>query len=440
MLRRTNLSFIKTKYYPYGSRIHGTKISKNSPIEPITPPSVVYVSMSQHIGAPATPIVKVGDYVKVGQLIGELSGPVSANVYASVSGTVKDVCDITNGLGQTAKHVVIENDFKDDAVFFDDIKDYEPSSLIERIKLAGIVGLGGAGFPTHVKLTPKSQLDTLIINGAECEPYLTCDFRLMIERTDDIYKGIKYVASALGVTNIIMGIEINKPEAIEAFSRFPDFKIAKLRKQYPMGSEKHLIYCTTGRKVPVGKMPFDVGCCVQNIKTVLACYEAIELNKPLTHTVITLSGKGLKEHKNIIAPLGTPYSNLIEYCGGYSDDTIKIVAGGPMMGKALISLNQYTRKADSGIICLKNAETHVELPSNCINCGRCAQKCPMRLMPMYIESYAIAGDFKGAEKYGAMNCIECGLCAYNCPAKRALVQSISMAKSKIKELKSNGKQ
>lgn len=434
------MGFIKAKYYPYGSKIHGTKLSKNSPIERITEPDTVYISMSQHIGAPAIPVVNKGDYVKKGQLIGKESGVVSANIYASISGTVEDVIDITNGLGQTAKHVIIKNDFKNDTIYFDDIVDYESTSLVERIRLAGIVGLGGAGFPTAVKLSPKNQLDTLVINGAECEPYLTCDYRLMIERTDDIYKGIKYVASALGLTNIIMGIEINKPLAIEAFSRFPDFNIVPLRKQYPMGSEKHLIFCTTGRKVPIGKMPFDVGCCVQNIKTVLACYEAIELNKPLTETVITVSGKGLNNPKNILAPLGTPYSSLIEYCGGYSHDTIKIVAGGPMMGKAIISLNQYTRKADSGIICLKDIETHVELPSNCINCGMCAKKCPMRLMPMYIESYAIAGDYMGAEKYGAMNCIECGLCAYNCPAKRALVQSITMAKSKIKEIKSNGKQ
>ncbi len=202
-----------------------------------------------------------------------------------------------------------------------------------------------------------------------------------------------------------------------------------------MGSEKHLIYVTTGRKVPIGKMPFDIDCCVQNVKTLIACYEAIEHNKPLTETVLTVSGKGVKEPKNLLVPLGTPFAELIEYCGGKSEDVIKIVAGGPMMGKALVTLNQYTRKTDSGILCLTSKETDASQSTNCINCALCAKNCPMRLMPMYIEANAIAGDFENAEKYGAMSCIECGLCTYNCPAKRSLVQSIVYAKGKIKEMK-----
>ncbi len=433
------MSLIKAKHYPYGSKIHGTKISRNSPIENFPAPDTLYISVSQHIGAPAIPVVAVGDTVKKGQLVAEASGAISANVYSPVSGEVVDIADVVNGLGQKQKHIVVKNDFKNDEVKFEDMQDFEPQSLIERVRLAGIVGLGGAGFPTAVKLSPKNQLDTLVINGAECEPYLTCDFRLMIEKTDEIYKGVKYVARALNIDKIIIGIEENKPEAIEAFKRFSDIDVTVLRKQYPMGSEKHLIYVTTGRKVPLGKMPFDVGCCVQNIKTVLACYEAIDLNLPLTENVVTVSGKGVKEPKNLRVPLGTPYKDLIEYCGGKSDDTLKIVAGGPMMGKAIVSLTQYTRKTDSGILCLKRGETNVDEPTNCINCGVCAKNCPMRLMPMYIEGFSMSGDFVNAEKYGAMNCIECGLCAYNCPAKRALVQSISMAKTKIKEMKKNGR-
>ena len=433
------MSLIKAKRYPYGSRILGTKLSRNFPIEDFPAPKTVYISVSQHIGAPAIPVVNVGDAVKKGQLIAEASGAISANVFSSVSGTVADIRDIVNGLGQTQKHIVIENDFKNEEVRFDDVKDFEPQTIIERVRLAGIVGLGGAGFPTAVKLSPKNPLDTLVINGAECEPYLTCDYRLMIEKTDEIYKGIKYVARALNIKHIVMGIEINKPEAIEAFKKYDDVELAVLRKQYPMGSEKHIIYVTTGRKVPTGKMPFDVGCCVQNVKTLLACYEAIEHNKPLTDNVVTVSGRGIASPKNLRVPLGTPYSELIEYCGGKSEDTVKVVAGGPMMGKALASLTQYTRKTDSGVLCLKKGETNTDEPSNCINCGVCARNCPMRLMPMYIESFALSGDYAGAEKYGAMNCIECGLCAYNCPAKRALVQSISSAKAKIKEMKKNGR-
>ena len=431
------MRILKPKHFPYGSRIHGTKLSNKCPIVKVPAPARVYVSVSQHIGAPAIPVVNIGDKVKKGTLIAKESGAISANVYSSVSGVVADICDIVNGLNQKQKYIVIDNDFTDEEELLPEMKDFEPQTLVERIRAAGIVGLGGAGFPTAAKLTPKTPLDTLIINGAECEPYLTCDYRLMVERTDDIYKGIKYVARALNVKKIILGIERNKPRAIEAFSVYSDLDIVSLKKQYPMGSEKHLIYVTTGRKVPAGKMPFDVKCCVQNIKTVMAAFYAIEYGKPLTETVLTVSGHGIKEPKNLQVAIGTPFSELISFCGGV-EDAIKIIAGGPMMGKALVNLNQYVRKTDSGILCLKNTETCTESPSNCINCGLCARKCPMRIMPMYIESFALSGDFKEAERYGAMNCIECGLCAYNCPAKRALVQSIVFAKSKIKEMK-NGK-
>lgn len=430
------MSIRKGKNYPYGIHVKDMKhLCDFKPIEVMPAPETVYISLSQHIGAPAIPVVNVGDKVKKGQLIGEASGAISANVYSSVSGEVTAIEDITNGLGQKQKHIVIKNDFENSQLIFDDISDFQPKTLIERIRLAGIVGLGGAGFPTAVKLTPKSPLDTLVINGAECEPYLNCDYRLMIERTEDIYKGIIYTARALNLNKIVVGIEANKPEAIKAFERFEDLDVVVLKKQYPMGSEKHLIYCTTGRKVPVGKMPFDVGCCVQNIKTMIACYEAIELNIPLTETVMTVSGSGIKEPKNLKIALGTPFTDIVAFCGGESDKTVKLVAGGPMMGKALVGLNQYSRKTDSGLLVLTSDETNAFAPTNCINCGRCAKNCPMRLMPMYIESYALSGDYENAKKYGAMNCIECGSCAYNCPAKRSLVQSISMAKAKIKELK-----
>lgn len=431
------MSILKPRHFPFGSKIHGTKLSNKCPIVKAPAPERVYISVSQHIGAPAIPVVSIGDKVKKGTLIAEASGAISANVYSSVSGTVSDICDIVNGLNQKQKHIVIDNDFTDEEETFSNLNDFEPETLVNRIRLAGIVGLGGAGFPTAAKLTPKNPLDTLIINGAECEPYLTCDYRLMIEKTEEIYKGIKYVARALNVKKIIIGIERNKPRAIEAFATYSDLDVVSLKKQYPMGSEKHLIYVTTGRKVPPGKMPFDVKCCVQNIKTVLAAYYAIEYGKPLTESVLTVSGHGIKEPKNVQVLIGTPFSELIKFCGG-TEDAVKIVAGGPMMGKALVNLNHYVRKTDSGLLCLKNTETSTQKPSNCINCGLCARKCPMRIMPMYIESFALSGNFKEAERYGAMNCIECGLCAYNCPAKRALVQSISFAKSKIKEMK-NGK-
>lgn len=434
------MSIRKGKNYPYGIHVPDMKsLCMDCPIETLPTPSKVFVSLSQHIGAPAIPVVNVGDEVIKGQLIGEASGAISANVHSSVCGTVVAIEDIVNAQGQKYKYVVIEKNDKSDEYLFPNLTSFEPSALIERIREAGIVGLGGAGFPTAVKLSPKTKLDTLVINGAECEPYLNCDYRLMLERTEDIYKGIKYVARALDIKNIVVGIELNKPEALKAFERFTDLDVVALKKQYPMGSEKHLIYCTTGRKVPVGKMPFDVGVCVQNIKTVIACYEAIELNKPLTEVVLTVSGKGTKKPCNLKVAIGTSFGEIISFAGSNDDLIKKVIAGGPMMGKALINFNQFVRKTDSGILLLTDDEMKNASPTNCINCGVCAKNCPMRLMPMYIESNALSGDYKGAEKYGAMNCIECGSCAYNCPAKRPLVQSISMAKAKIKEMKQNAR-
>ncbi len=434
------MSLRKGKFFPYGIHVKDMKeLCADTPIEKMPAPKKVFVSMSQHIGAPATPIVNVGDKVTKRQLIGQANGVVSANVYSSVCGTVTAIEDLMIGNGLKSKYVVIETDERTEEIFFEPIRDLEPETIIERVRLAGIVGLGGAGFPTAVKLSPSTQLDTLIVNGAECEPYLNCDYRLMIENTDDIYKGIKYTALALGLNRIVIGIEENKPKAIEIFSKYPDLEVVALKKQYPMGSEKHLVYCTVGRKIPVGKMPFDVGVCVQNIKTLIAIKHAIDDNKALSSTVLTVSGYGIKNPKNLRVQIGTPLSDIIEYCGGTVGETVKIISGGPMMGKAMISDTAYTRKTDSGFLFLTEKETSTSEPTNCINCAVCAKNCPMRLMPMYIESFALAGDFNSAEKYGAMNCIECGSCAYNCPAKRPLVQSINMAKSKIREMKKNGK-
>lgn len=427
-------------FFPYGIKIKSKKqLCSEKSVERAVEPKRVAISLSQHIGAPATAIVKSGDKVKIGQLIGTATSPVSANVHASISGTVLEVTELTNGLGQKQTHVIIENDFSNEREFLPTLSDFSASSLKERVLQAGIVGLGGAGFPTNVKLSPKTKIDTLIINGAECEPYLNCDYRLMVEKTNEVYKGIKYLQTILGADKAIIGIEANKPKAIELFSNLNDVQVVVLKKQYPMGSEKHLIYCTTKRKVPLGKMPFDVGCCVQNVKTVLACYQAIEENIPLTHTVLTVSGNGVNTPKNLLAPIGTSFNHLLECCDGIKDNSVKIIAGGPMMGKTLANLEQYTKKTDSGILALVSEETDLSMPSNCINCAKCAKVCPMRLMPMYIESFILANDLVNAEKYGAMNCIECGCCAYGCPAKRPLVQSITLAKNKIREKKANEK-
>lgn len=434
------MSLRKGKRYPYGIHVKDMKnLCADSPIEKMPAPNKVYVSMLQHIGAPAIPVVKVGDTVTKRQLIGKASGAISANVFSSICGKVVAIEDIVTASGLKMQHVVIENDGRNEEILFEKLKDYEPQTIIERIRLAGIVGLGGAGFPTAIKLSPSIQLDTLIVNGAECEPYLNCDNRLMIENTEDIYKGIIYTAKALNIKKVIIGIEANKPKAIEAFSKYPDLDVVILKKQYPMGSEKHLVYSATGRKVPPGKMPFNVGCCVHNIKTIIAVKHAIDDNKALSSTVLTVSGYGIKTPKNLRVQIGTPLEDIIEFCGGVLDNTVKIVAGGPMMGKVMVGTKSFTRKTNSGYLFLTDKETSASQPTNCINCAKCARNCPMRLMPMYIESYALAGDYANAKKYGAMNCIECGSCAYNCPAKRSLVQSIAMAKTKIKEIELNAK-
>lgn len=430
------MGIFKGKNYRYGIHIPDRKtLTSEKQIEVMPAPATVCISLSQHIGVPSLPIVNIGDKVKKGTLIGKENGAVSANVFSSVSGTVEDIVDIVNGMGIKQKYIKISNNGLNEEEFFPKLEDFSSTSIVSRIKEAGIVGLGGAGFPTAIKLSPKTQLDTLIINGAECEPYLTCDYRLMLERAEEIYKGIKYTAKALNISKIIVGIEANKPKAIDIFSKFTDLDVVILKKQYPMGSEKHLVFCTTGRKIPCGKMPFDVGCCVQNIKTVIAIYEAVELNKPLTDIVMTVSGLAIHDPKNIKVAIGTSFEDILTFCSGFKEDPEKIICGGPMMGKGLIDLNYYTVKTSSGLLFLTKEETNIEQPTNCINCGKCAKNCPMRLMPMYIETYALCGDYKNAEKYGAMNCLECGSCAFNCPAKRPLVQNIQFAKAKIKEIK-----
>ena len=425
----------KGKYFPYGIHVSGKKsLSKSNPIETLPEQEELLIPLSQHIGAPAKPIVAVGDNVKKGQLIAEAGGFISAPVYSGICGEVTEILTLPNVMGAPVTHIRIKNNFSNEELTLPPLENPDKQAIIDRIRLAGIVGLGGAGFPTAVKLTPKESVDTLIINAAECEPYLTCDYRLMLERTDDVVKGIRYFKQALGVEKVIVGIEANKPDVIEIFDKFDDMEVVVLKKQYPMGSEKHLIYCCTGRKVGLGALPASVGCVVQNVKTAIATYEAIELGKPLYEGVITVSGGGVVTPKNVKAPYGTSFKALIDFCGGIKEDTVKFVAGGPMMGKTAINLDLYTKKTDSGLLALTKAETSDATPTNCINCGVCSKNCPMRLAPTLMEFYILGGDYLKAEKLGVMNCIECGSCAYNCPAKRALTQSFSFAKGKIKEI------
>ena len=409
-------------------------LTENAPIEQMLVVPDYYFSLSQHIGAPATPVVNVGDQVKAGQLIAQASGFVSANVYSSIAGEVVEICDRPNAQGTLSKCIHVHTAEKQEVETLPTMKEVNKQTILERIALAGIVGMGGAGFPTAVKLQPRDSVDTLLINAAECEPYLNCDNRLLIEKTEEVVKGAMLMAEALGVNQIIFGIEANKPEAIECLKKHENqaIRVDVLKTKYPQGAEKQLIYACTKRVVACGALPASVGVVVQNVSTAVAVYDAVYLKKPLYSRIVTVTCDAEVTHKNREVKIGTPVSAIIDYCNGTTEDVAKIISGGPMMGFAFADLSVATTKTDSGLLCLTKKSCDCSQPSNCINCARCVDICPMKLEPVYIELYSNAGDLESAQKYGALNCIECGACAYVCPAKRPLVQSIRLTKAKIR--------
>ncbi len=412
-------------------------LSSGSAIEVMPAPERVFISVQQHIGKPAVPVVSEGDAVKKGQLIASQDGFISANVYSSVSGEVEAVKKLATNAGMQT-FIVVKNDFKDEEVLLDEIDDSDGAAIAKRVGEAGIVGLGGAGFPTFVKITPKEKIDVLLINAAECEPYLTCDHRVLIEYTEQFVEGARLASKALGGAKIFVGVEDNKPDVIEKLSSFDDLNVVPLKKKYPQGGEKQLIFAVTGRKVGIGKLPASTGVCVLNVQTARAIYKAIKERRPLYERVMTVTGKGVKTPKNLLVANGTPYTEILAFCGGMTDDAIKAVAGGPMMGKVLPFVNGYAKKTDSGLLILTDKEANVREPSACINCSRCAKACPMKLMPMYIDLFTLEQKYERAGEYGAMNCIECGACAYVCPAKRDLVGSIQYCKKKLREISAQG--
>ncbi|MDE6850396.1 MAG: electron transport complex subunit RsxC [Clostridia bacterium] len=396
----------------------------------LPPPSEAYISLSQSLGKPAVCIVEKGQKVKEGELIAKADGAISSDVFASISGEVIDIKPLVGGNGGTETYIVIKGDGSQEKAYFPPLSEPTADGIKARIKECGIVGLGGAGFPAAVKVAPRTPVDTLILNGAECEPYLTCDHRLMLENTDEIARGARYIAKALGVNRIIIGIEANKPDCINAFEKFDDIQPVILKKQYPMGSEKHLIYVTTGRKVGIGKLPADSGVVVQNVATAFAVCEAIEKGKPLYERILTVSGGAIKEPKNLWVRVGTCVKDIVEYCGGENIPPKKVIQGGPMTGLALSTYDVYTHKTTSGVLLLSEKEAAAEEPTPCLNCGMCADVCPMHLMPMQTAFYSAAGDFDTAAKLGnTLACIECGACEYTCPAKRPLIQAIRKTKA-----------
>lgn len=427
----------KKGIHPVGNK----EISKGFEITEMPAPKVLAFCMQQHIGSPAEPCVAAGDYVKRGQLIGRSTGFISSNIHSSVSGRVITVSQKHDALGNKSKHIVIENDGLYDTVFMDSLHEPTKEQIVERIKEAGIVGMGGAGFPTYVKLMPKTSVDTFIINAAECEPYITCDYRVMLDYTEKFLRGAKLLAAALGLNSVNIGIEDNKKDAAEHIQKSAEalgisgIFVHLLKAKYPQGAEKQLIYAITKKKVPHGGLPSDIGCVVCNVHTALSAYFAVAEGEPLYRRVMTVTGKAVNKPSNLWVPVGTEFKSVIEFCGGESesDPAFKMINGGPMMGRALANENIYSTKTVSCLLLLSATEysNYATLP--CINCCRCSKACPMNLMPMYIDRDFLAGDLLGAKKYGAPACIECGCCSYVCPTKRPLVQSVALAKKSIKE-------
>lgn len=405
-------------------------------------PGKVVIPLHQHTGAPCEPLVKVGDDVRVGQKIGDSKAALTAPVHASVSGKVKAIAKHPQSSGVDGLSIVIESDGQgtpDESIKMrTSVDELGEKELIGIIREAGIVGLGGAAFPTYFKLTPPAgkTFDTLLLNGAECEPYLSADHRLMVERPFDVVTGAGLLMKAIGVERAVIGIENNKPDAIsalrEAAKGDPGIEIAPLGVKYPQGAEKQLIFAILGREVPSGGLPVDVGVVVNNVGTAVAVKEAVIDGMPLVRRVVTVTGSCIKEPKNLMVPIGALVNDLIEACGGIQIPPKKVIIGGPMMGIAQYTTDIPVTKGTSGVLLLSEKEVVVEDVLPCIRCGKCVDACPMNLMPLWLSGYQEAGRFDDCEKLGALDCIECGCCSFVCPSRRRLVQGIRLAKAEIR--------
>lgn len=417
-------------------------LAADSSITDAKPPKIIIVPLSQHAGAPCKPLVSIGQEVRKGEMIGEAGGFVSAPVHASVSGKVVAIAEFPNAMGRMVNSIVIENDGKEEWTPLKDNPDYmnlSAEELKEKVKAAGIVGLGGAAFPTSVKLSPPKEkpINTVLINGAECEPYLTADYRLMLEKPREIVEGLKILMKILNVGKGYIGIENNKPDAVkimqDAVQGAVGIEVIACEVKYPQGAEKMLIKACVGREVPPRGLPMDVGVVVQNVGTALAIYEAARFGKPLIERVVTVTGEGIQEPKNLMARIGAKIADLVEEAGGFKDGAAKVIAGGPMMGFAIASLDIPVTKGTSGILVMPESEVeHAEKFGPCIRCGRCIDACAMGLQPFMLSILAEIGHYEEAKEFNLFDCFECGSCAYVCPSKRPIVQLVRLAKSMVK--------
>lgn len=423
------------------------KLSATEPIKMAELPKVAVFPMGQHIGAPAKPIVKKGDKVKVGQMIAEAGGFVSAPIFSSVSGTVLKVDTIVDasGYAKPAVHITVEGDEwiesidrSDSLVTLKDKPELTGKEIIEKIQNAGIVGMGGACFPCHVKLMPPpgSKPEWVIINAVECEPYLTADHRLMLEKADQILVGVSLLMKAANVSKGYIGIENNKPDAIKIMTEkaksYGNIEVVPLKVKYPQGGEKQLIDAVVGRQVPAPPaLPVSVGAIIQNVGTAYAVYEAVMKNKPLFERIVTVTGKSLKQPSNFLVRMGTPMSQLIDACGGLPEDTGKVIGGGPMMGKALMNTEVPICKGSSGVLIMNNKEARRNAAQPCIRCAKCVSACPMGLEPYLLAKCSSLGMWDKVESEDIVSCIECGSCQFTCPSNRPLLDLIRLGKSTV---------